>query len=36
MGHLINKFFIYESVVLHKVGSHHFKNVIACAQQASN
>ncbi|KAL6321169.1 hypothetical protein AAG906_012941 [Vitis piasezkii] len=34
MGHLINKFFIYESVAPTKAKSHHFKNMIIGAQQA--
>ncbi|RVW92586.1 hypothetical protein CK203_039385 [Vitis vinifera] len=34
MGHLISKFFIYESVVPAKAKSHHFKNMIIGAQQA--
>ena len=33
MGHLISKFFIYESVAPHKTNSHHFKNMITGAQQ---
>ena len=36
MGHLISKFFIYESVVPAKAKSHHFKNMIIGAQQACN
>ncbi|RVW27884.1 hypothetical protein CK203_084929 [Vitis vinifera] len=34
MGHLISKFFIYESVAPAKAKSHHFKNMIIDAQQA--
>ena len=33
---LISKFFIYESVAPYKANSHHFKNMIISAQQASN
>ena len=36
MGHLIRKFFIYESVAPAKAKSHHFKNMIIGAQQAGN
>ena len=36
MGHLINKFFIYENVAPAKAKSHHFKNMIIGAQQAGN
>ena len=36
MGHLIKKFFIYESVAPQKAKSHHFKNMIISAQQAGN
>ena len=36
MGRLISKFFIYESVPPSKADSHHFKNMIVGAQQASN
>ena len=32
---LISKFFVYESVVPHKVDSHYFKNMIIGAQQVS-
>ena len=35
MGRLISKFFIYESVPPKKADSHHFKNMIISAQQAS-
>ena len=35
VGRLISKFFIYESVAPHKADSHHFKNMIVGAQQAS-
>ena len=34
MDRLISKFFIYESVMRHKIDSHHFKNMIVGAQQA--
>ena len=36
MGRLISKFFIYKSVPPSKANSHHFKNMIVGAQQASN
>ena len=36
MGHLISKFFIYDSIAPNKANSHHFKNMIIGAQQAGN
>ena len=36
MGRLINKFFIYGSVVPNKANSHHFRNMVVGAQQVVN
>ena len=36
MRRLISKFFIYDSGAPNKANSHHFKNIIIGAQQASN
>ena len=36
MGHLIRKFFIYDSITPQKAKSHHFKNMIIGAQQTGN